>query len=53
MDSTHWLYNATNGTDLGQIYWSPQCMGYVYDQSEMTAININSFEEVLDFMNQL
>ena len=53
IDSTHWLCNADDGHDMGQIYYSPQCECYVYEQSTDISSTIIHLGEVLDFMKQL
>lgn len=53
MDATHWLWYASDGTDLGQIYYSLQGGDYVYEQPPDIAINITGLIEVFMFMRQL
>lgn len=53
MDSCHWLCYFSNGTDLGEIYYSLQCECFVYEQSADIAINITGLIEVFLFMRQL
>lgn len=53
IDPTHWLCNAPNGIDLGQIYWSSQCKCFVYDQPDDVASNVKGLVEIFLFMRQL
>ncbi len=53
MSLTHWLINAPNGTDFGEIYYSSQCMCYVYNQPIDISITTTGLKEIVDFMKQL
>ncbi len=53
MGSTHWLCNAPDGTDLGEIHFNQNHKCYVYDQPFDVEINLTGLEEVIAFMKQL